>query len=152
MFTPGVFMDMMEKDIQERNERRKKNSAEATRIKDLGNEQFKEGNYEKAVELYSQVTNKTCRLVVIVETIQDCYSLYRKMPCHQIFRNLKTLRYRLRVVQLLWNLTCVSAAVLLRHVNFESNMKILTNNLVIFLALKFGGKIYYNLMIIMPGL
>ena len=62
MFTSGVFMDMMEKDIQERNERRKKNSTEATRIKDLGNEQFKEGNYEKAVELYSQVTNKTCHL------------------------------------------------------------------------------------------
>ena len=48
-------MKVLEKDAEERATRRKKARAEATVLKDEGNTAFKTGEYEKAVELYSQV-------------------------------------------------------------------------------------------------
>ena len=49
-----AFMRMMEQDANDRYERRKKNEKLAMVQKDLGNEEFKNGNYEKAVEFYSE--------------------------------------------------------------------------------------------------
>jgi len=51
---PDAFMSAIEVDVQERKARRIKNSAEALRIKDLGNEKFKVDDYEGAVTLYSE--------------------------------------------------------------------------------------------------
>ena len=48
-------MKMMEQDAIERTERRKKDEKLAMDQKELGNEEFKKGNYEKAVEYYSEV-------------------------------------------------------------------------------------------------
>ena len=48
-------MRMMEQDANDRYERRKKNEKLAMVQKDLGNEEFKSGNYEKAVKFYSEV-------------------------------------------------------------------------------------------------
>ena len=48
-------MKALEKDAQERSDRRKAAKAEATVYKDEGNAAFKSGDYEKAVDLYSQV-------------------------------------------------------------------------------------------------
>ena len=43
-------------DAQARNERKKKAREEATAIKEIGNKHFQEGNYNKAVEYYTQVS------------------------------------------------------------------------------------------------
>lgn len=51
-------MRIMEKDAEERHARRKKNEKLAMAQKDLGNEEFSKGNYEKAVEFYSEVRMK----------------------------------------------------------------------------------------------
>ena len=48
-------MKMMENDVKERTERKKKSIAAATLLKEEGNREFKEGNYEKAADFYSQV-------------------------------------------------------------------------------------------------
>ena len=55
LFFKDAFMRMMEQDANDRYERRKKNEKLAMVQKDLGNEEFKNGNYEKAVEFYSEV-------------------------------------------------------------------------------------------------
>ena len=55
LFFKDAFMRMMEQDANDRYERRKKNEKLAMVQKDLGNEEFKSGNYEKAVEFYSEV-------------------------------------------------------------------------------------------------
>lgn len=48
-------MKAMEADAKERAQRRKVNEQAANKLKEEGNEEFKSGNYEKAVELYSKV-------------------------------------------------------------------------------------------------
>ena len=55
LFFKDAFMRMMEQDANDRYERRKKNEKLAMVQKDLGNEEFKSGNYEKAVKFYSEV-------------------------------------------------------------------------------------------------
>jgi tetratricopeptide (TPR) repeat protein len=49
----AAFMAAMEEDCRERAERRKRHEKEAEQLKLLGNKQFTEGNYEKAVEFYT---------------------------------------------------------------------------------------------------
>ena len=48
-------MAAMEVDARDRFEKRKKREKESNIEKDLGNEQFKLGNYEKAIEYYTKV-------------------------------------------------------------------------------------------------
>ena len=50
-----AFMAAMEADAQARSERKKKAREEATAIKEMGNKEFQQGNYDKAVEYYTQV-------------------------------------------------------------------------------------------------
>lgn len=61
-----AFMSMLEKDAQERNERRKKNMKVASELKEKGNVEFREGRYEKAIEYYSEG----------IQTIKDMAVLY----------------------------------------------------------------------------
>ena len=51
-----AFMKMMEQDAKERYERKKRDEKLAMQQKDLGNEEFKKGNYHHAVEYYSEVS------------------------------------------------------------------------------------------------
>ena len=51
----NAFMAVMEADAQARTERKKKARDEATAIKEMGNKEFQQGKYEKAVEYYTQV-------------------------------------------------------------------------------------------------
>jgi hypothetical protein len=52
------FLSIMEKDAKERFERRKQNYKIADGLKEKGNEQFKNGYNEKAIEFYTQVRNQ----------------------------------------------------------------------------------------------
>ena len=54
----AAFMAAMEEDCRERAERRKRYEKEAEQQKLLGNKQFTEGNYEKAVEFYTNALNE----------------------------------------------------------------------------------------------
>ncbi|XP_067935287.1 tetratricopeptide repeat protein 12-like isoform X2 [Watersipora subatra] len=49
-----AFMKAMEKDVEERTERKRKAKGEASVYKNKGNEAFKAEDYEKAVQLYSK--------------------------------------------------------------------------------------------------
>lgn len=49
------FLKALEKDAQERGDRKRQAKAEAMVFKDEGNAAFKSGDYHKAVDLYSQV-------------------------------------------------------------------------------------------------
>lgn len=48
------FMSAMEVDARERAERRQAGEKKANELKEKGNEEFRQGNYEKALELYSE--------------------------------------------------------------------------------------------------
>lgn len=48
------FMAAMEVDARERAERRQAGEKKANELKEKGNEEFRQGNYEKALELYSE--------------------------------------------------------------------------------------------------
>ena len=48
-------MAALEADAKERSERRKLREKEAQVIKEMGNQAFKENNFEKALEYYNQV-------------------------------------------------------------------------------------------------
>ncbi len=50
-----AFMSILEKDANERFERRKENTKLATELKDKGNAEFQKRNYEKAIEFYTEV-------------------------------------------------------------------------------------------------
>ncbi|XP_069115192.1 tetratricopeptide repeat protein 12-like [Argopecten irradians] len=52
------FMAAMEADANERAERRKKRQKEANVIKEKGNEEFRQGKFEKALEYYSEALQK----------------------------------------------------------------------------------------------
>ncbi len=56
-----AFMSALEADAENRRKRKQQATLEASAIKDMGNQEFKEGNYEKAVEYYTLV-GKTSRL------------------------------------------------------------------------------------------
>ncbi len=49
-----AFMSILEKDANERYERRKQNNKIANELKEKGNEEFKNENYEKAIDFYTQ--------------------------------------------------------------------------------------------------
>ena len=49
-------MAIMEQDCNERAQRRKKTESDASYLKEKGNEQFNEGNFENAIELYNEVS------------------------------------------------------------------------------------------------
>ena len=51
----AAFMAAMEKDAEERYQRKKQSEKEAMLIKEKGNAAFKDGDYEKAVQHYSEV-------------------------------------------------------------------------------------------------
>ena len=57
LFGIDAFMAVMEQDAQERGERRQKARKEAEIIKEEGNKYFKDGEYTRAVQLYTQVIN-----------------------------------------------------------------------------------------------
>ena len=81
-----TFLDILEKDANERFERKKANNIKANQIKDKGNEQFKLKNYEKALEFYNEAislvkdntiiyTNRAQALILTGkynEAITDC--------------------------------------------------------------------------------
>ena len=48
-------MRMMEQDANERFERKKENKKKSDKLKLKGNEEFKNENYEKAIEYYTEV-------------------------------------------------------------------------------------------------
>lgn len=50
-----AFLKSMEQDANERYERRMKNKKISNEFKDSGNKEFSNGNYDKAIELYTQV-------------------------------------------------------------------------------------------------
>lgn len=50
-----AFLAALEQDAQERYERKKKMTKLANELKEKGNKEFKEKNYEKAIEYYTQV-------------------------------------------------------------------------------------------------
>lgn len=50
-----AFLAYMEKDAQERYERKQKNTKLANQLKDKGNIEFQNKNYEKAIDLYTEV-------------------------------------------------------------------------------------------------
>lgn len=51
----NAFMRMMEQDANERFERKKENKKKSDKLKLKGNEEFKNENYEKAIEYYTEV-------------------------------------------------------------------------------------------------
>ncbi len=61
-----AFLKVMEQDANERYERKKAAQKKADQIKELGNEQFKLKNYEKALEFYNEA----------IQTIRDNQVLY----------------------------------------------------------------------------
>ncbi|KAJ8316039.1 hypothetical protein KUTeg_006053 [Tegillarca granosa] len=54
-----AFMAALEKDAEERYQRKKEARKEADQIKERGNDEFRQGNYEKALELYTEALTKT---------------------------------------------------------------------------------------------
>jgi hypothetical protein len=50
-----AFLKTLEADANERYERRTKNKKLSDELKDLGNKEFSNGNFNKAIELYTQV-------------------------------------------------------------------------------------------------
>ena len=50
------FMQAMEADVAERSARKKESKKAATLLKDKGNEEYVAGNYEAAIEFYTQVS------------------------------------------------------------------------------------------------
>lgn len=53
-----AFLAALEKDAQDRFERKKKMKILANELKEKGNNEFKDRNYEKAIDYYSQVKKK----------------------------------------------------------------------------------------------
>ena len=50
------FMQAMEADVAERSARKKESKRAATLLKDEGNKEYGAGNYEAAIEFYTQVS------------------------------------------------------------------------------------------------
>ena len=59
-------MAALEADAKERSERRKLCEKEAQVIKEMGNQAFKENNFEKALEYYNQVLSVCLHLCLCV--------------------------------------------------------------------------------------
>ena len=55
IFVSEAFMAAMEMDAKKRSEDKKKRKKISDELKDQGNAEFKQGNYEKALEFYDKV-------------------------------------------------------------------------------------------------
>ena len=55
MSVPEGFMKALEEDAQERFKRKRAREKVAEGLKEKGNEEFRTGNYEKALDFYTQV-------------------------------------------------------------------------------------------------
>jgi hypothetical protein len=62
----AAFMAAMEADANERYERRKLREKEAQVIKEQGNQAFKDGDFEKALDFYNQVSLHSPTLLAVV--------------------------------------------------------------------------------------
>ena len=50
-----AFLSMLEKDANERHQRKRENTRLATALKEKGNAEFQRGNYQQAVDFYTEV-------------------------------------------------------------------------------------------------
>ena len=68
-----AFMSAMERDAEERHERKRAATRQANALKEQGNEQFRAQNYPAAAELYSQA----------IQLVRDMAVLYtNRAQCH----------------------------------------------------------------------
>lgn len=67
------FMKLLEKDAQERSERRKENEMLANALKEMGNEAFAKGDYETAVQRYSEGLEKLRDMQVLYTNRAQAY-------------------------------------------------------------------------------
>ncbi|CAF0754743.1 unnamed protein product [Brachionus calyciflorus] len=72
------FLSALEKDANERYERKKKATQEANELKEKGNEEFKCKNYEKAIEFYTEAIQKVKDIPVIYTNRAQSYNLIGK--------------------------------------------------------------------------
>ncbi|XP_051787838.1 tetratricopeptide repeat protein 12 isoform X2 [Erpetoichthys calabaricus] len=68
----GDFLKMLEKDAQERSQRRRENEKLAKALKEMGNEAFHKGDYETAVQLYSEGLEKLKDMQVLYTNRAQC--------------------------------------------------------------------------------
>ncbi|KAG8569192.1 hypothetical protein GDO81_014291 [Engystomops pustulosus] len=67
------FIALLEKDASERTEKRRQNKALATALKDLGNEAFAKGDYETAIQRYSEGLEKMKDMQVLYTNRAQTY-------------------------------------------------------------------------------
>lgn len=60
----SAFLKSLEVDAQERYQRRQENLKISNEFKEKGNEEFKQNNFEKAIEYYSEVSNNLIGIAI----------------------------------------------------------------------------------------
>ncbi|XP_022098527.1 tetratricopeptide repeat protein 12-like isoform X2 [Acanthaster planci] len=78
--TPDDFMKALEADANQRAEKRRKQKAEATVLKDQGNQEFQTGNYTRAVELYTEGLDRLKDFVILYTNRAQAYIKLEKFP------------------------------------------------------------------------
>ncbi|KAM5140329.1 tetratricopeptide repeat protein 12 [Mantella aurantiaca] len=73
-----VFLANLEKDARERSERRRENKALASALKDLGNEAYAKGDYETAIQRYSEGLEKLRDMQVLYTNRAQAYIKLQK--------------------------------------------------------------------------
>nr|XP_006642346.2 PREDICTED: tetratricopeptide repeat protein 12 [Lepisosteus oculatus] len=86
------FLKILEKDAEDRRKRRKENETLANALKEMGNEAFAQGNYETAVQCYSEG----------LEKLRDMHVLYTNRA--QAYIKLK--KYKEAISDCDWALRC----------------------------------------------
>ncbi|XP_039619934.1 tetratricopeptide repeat protein 12 isoform X2 [Polypterus senegalus] len=84
----GDFLKMLEKDAQERSQRRRENEKLAKALKEMGNEAFHKGDYETAVQLYSEGLEKLKDMQVLYTNRAQCNDKCIKALVHMGRANL----------------------------------------------------------------
>ncbi|XP_072282578.1 tetratricopeptide repeat protein 12 [Pyxicephalus adspersus] len=87
-----IFLSYLEKDARERSEKRRENKALANALKDLGNEAYAKGDYETAIQRYSEG----------LEKLKDMQVLYTNRAQAYI----KLQRYENAITDCEWALKC----------------------------------------------